>query len=620
MQQSSEKLNRKLGLFDLFSIASGAMISSGLFVLPGIAFYLAGPGMLLSYLIASLLLIPTLLSKAELSTAMPRSGGNYFFIQRSLGPLMGTIAGLLDWLSISLKTAFALIGIGGIFIFFFPEFGQTGLKFAAVTFTLGFTALNLLSVKGTGIFQIMLVVSLIIILLVVITLGFPAVDVNRFKPFTPKGWTGVFAVAGMVFVSYGGLTKVTAVAGEVKNPSRNIPLSMFLAFGIISTLYLLIIYVTIGNVPGNELSNSLTPITLGAKYSMGFVGKIVVTIGAFLAFASTGNAGIMAASRSPMAMSRDGLIPRWFSKTSKKFDTPYLAILFTSLFITMTVSFLSLEVLVKTASAMMILMFALVNLAAIIMRTSLIESYRPVFKTPLFPVLQVAAIILYGFLIFEMGTAPLLFTGGFIVFALLWYLFYVQKRIDNESALVYLVERITSHHLERAHIENELRSISLERDSVEFDRFDKLIEEAIILDLKESVNARKLFRKFAEKLAERLDEDKEKIFNLFMEREKESSTVMSPGLAVPHIIVEGKNRFEIVMVRSKEGVMFSELHPKVHTMFALVGSPDERNFHLRALMNIAHIVQEENFQKRWHEAQNKEQLRDVVLLSSRERK
>jgi APA family basic amino acid/polyamine antiporter len=466
----------------------------------------------------------------------------------------------------------------------------------------------------------MLVVSLIIILLVVITLGFPAVDVNRFKPFTPKGWTGVFAVAGMVFVSYGGLTKVTAVAGEVKNPSRNIPLSMFLAFGIISTLYLLIIYVTIGNVPGNELSNSLTPITLGAKYSMGFVGKIVVTIGAFLAFASTGNAGIMAASRSPMAMSRDGLIPRWFSKTSKKFDTPYLAILFTSLFITMTVSFLSLEVLVKTASAMMILMFALVNLAAIIMRTSLIESYRPVFKTPLFPVLQVAAIILYGFLIFEMGTAPLLFTGGFIVFALLWYLFYVQKRIDNESALVYLVERITSHHLERAHIENELRSISLERDSVEFDRFDKLIEEAIILDLKESVNARKLFRKFAEKLAERLDEDKEKIFNLFMEREKESSTVMSPGLAVPHIIVEGKNRFEIVMVRSKEGVMFSELHPKVHTMFALVGSPDERNFHLRALMNIAHIVQEENFQKRWHEAQNKEQLRDVVLLSSRERK
>ena len=92
-------------MLGVFSIASGAMISSGLFVLPGLAYEIAGPAMILSYALASLLMIPTLLAKVEMSTAMPRSGGSYFFIERSMGPLFGTIAGFTHWLSIGLKSA-----------------------------------------------------------------------------------------------------------------------------------------------------------------------------------------------------------------------------------------------------------------------------------------------------------------------------------------------------------------------------------------------------------------------------------------------------------------------------------------------------------------------------------
>jgi len=103
-------LKKQLNLIDIFCVATGAMISSGLFILPGLAFNKAGPSVILSYIIAGILCIPTLLSNAELVTAMPKAGGDYYFIIRSLGPLVGTISGFLGWLALSLKSAFAIFG------------------------------------------------------------------------------------------------------------------------------------------------------------------------------------------------------------------------------------------------------------------------------------------------------------------------------------------------------------------------------------------------------------------------------------------------------------------------------------------------------------------------------
>ena len=109
---SSKRLKKELTLFNIYTIATGATIASGFFLLPGLAFTQAGPAMLLSYLIAAIPVIPALFNIAELSTAMPRAGGVYFFLDRSMGPLMGTIGGLGTWLALVLKTSFALVGIG----------------------------------------------------------------------------------------------------------------------------------------------------------------------------------------------------------------------------------------------------------------------------------------------------------------------------------------------------------------------------------------------------------------------------------------------------------------------------------------------------------------------------
>ena len=261
----TKKLKRELGLLDIFCIASGAMISSGLFVLPGIAFAKTGPAVLLSYAIASILVIPAMLSKAELSTAMPKAGGTFFFIDRSMGPMIGTIGGFAAWFSLAFKSAFALVGIGVFAILLNPGFTENQIKIVAVFFCLVFTAINIRGAKHTGKTQIAIVLGLISLLIFYIVSGIFLIEPSNFTNFAPYGFGSIFSTAGLIFVSFGGLTKVCSVAEECKKPGRNIPLGMFLSWGIISSIYLLVIFTTIGISNPSELSNSLTPISLVIK-------------------------------------------------------------------------------------------------------------------------------------------------------------------------------------------------------------------------------------------------------------------------------------------------------------------------------------------------------------------
>jgi len=361
-------LKKELGLLGVFSIAAGAMISSGLFVLPGLAYAKSGPAMILAYLLASVLILPSLFAQAELVTAMPKSGGTYFYIERSLGPVFGTFGGLANWFSLSLKSAFALVGIGAFAVMLKPDISIFEIKLIAVFACIFFTALNIVSVKVTGKVQVILVFILISILVLYIGRGFISTHPDNYVPFMPKGLWSVVSTAGLVFVSFGGLTKIASVAEEVKNPSKNIPLGMMFAFFIVTFLYALSVGVTVGIVNGKELSGSLIPLSLGAGKLTGNAGSILLAVAAITAFITTANSGILTASRSPLAMSRDQLLPDIFSGLHKKFNTPYVSILITSVFMVLVIVFLSIEDLVKTASTLMIILFTMVNLSVIIMR------------------------------------------------------------------------------------------------------------------------------------------------------------------------------------------------------------------------------------------------------------
>jgi amino acid transporter/mannitol/fructose-specific phosphotransferase system IIA component (Ntr-type) len=616
---SSTTLKQELGMLSVFSIAAGAMISSGLFVLPGLAFEIAGPAMILSYGLASLLMVPTLLAKVEMCTAMPRSGGSYFFIERSMGPLFGTIAGLMHWLSIALKSAFALVGIGTLIVGLFPANEVWALKITAASACLILAGLNAFSTREAGKVQNLLVLALISILCVFAFRGLPAIDGTRFMPFQPAGWTATLVATGMVFVSYGGLTKVASVAEEVRNPTRNIPGGMFLAFGLVSILYLLVVIATVGLLEGEALSGSLAPVMLSAQVAMGPAGAFIINIAAFLAFVTTANAGLLSASRSPMAMARDGLLPERLSRTHPRLGTPLPSLSITTAFVLMVVLFLSIEDLAKTASTLMLLMFVLNNIAIIILRKSRLQNYRPSFRAPLQPWLSIAAVLTYGFLILEMGSVPLLLSSCLILLALFWYLGYVYPRVSRQSALVYVIKRALSPTIARFHLDEELGEILIERDKIVFDRFDHLVKDCPVLDIDEPIDAKTLFRRLSATLAPRVDMPAEALYERFLQRERESSTVIEPGLAVPHVVVPGQRAFEIALVRSKPGIDFGELQAKVKAAFVLVGSADERNFHLRALMIVAHIVQSGAFEKEWMEAQDEQALRGLILLAERRR-
>ena len=256
---------KKIGLLGVFSIAGGAMISSGLFILPGLAHAKAGPAVVLSYLIAGFLSVSGMLSVAEIMTAMPKAGGDYYFISRTMGPAFGTMAGLLSWFSLTLKSSFALVGMS-TFVLVLVDWPP---QLVATVICTAFVVINILGVKETGRLQVVLVAGLLGLMSLYLLFGMPRVESVKFIPFAPMGWHPVLATAGLVFVSYGGLLTVAAIAEEIENPGRNIPLAMILALIIIVIYYTLMVFVTTGVLDSKALDNSSMPISLGG---LGFPG------------------------------------------------------------------------------------------------------------------------------------------------------------------------------------------------------------------------------------------------------------------------------------------------------------------------------------------------------------
>jgi len=622
-------LARKLGFWDVFCIASGAMISSGLFILPGQAFQECGPAVVIAYALAALMMIPALLSKCELATAMPRSGGTYFFIERSMGALPGTLAGLAAWLGLALKSAFAMVGIGAFASLIWGEAAssQWVIKIVAACCCVVFILLNICSVKATGRSQVIMVVGLLGALVAFVIAGAPHVQQSRFDNLLGKGFGSILTTAGLVFISFGGLTKVASVAEEVRDPGRNLPRAMFLAFLVVTVLYVAVVMVIVGVLPEEKIATSdwvnLTPVSKAGEAVMGRGGMILLSAAAIAAFITTGNGGLLAASRCPMAMSRDGLLPRGLSNVSPRFGTPVVSVVLTGAFMIGVILTLSVADLVKVASTMMLILFLLVNVAVLIMRGSRIPNYRPRYRSPLFPWVQLAGIGGYAMLIIELtatlGLLPLVTTGAFLAAGTVWYVLYVRPGISRESALVYMVRNVVAGEIKRSSLEAELREIALERDEIVHDRFDQVVKRCEILDLPGPVAVRDVFAQAADLLAERLDVPAERLGAMLHAREADSSTMIQPGLAIPHIIVEGEKLFDMLLVRSRGGIVFDPEKPYVKTAFILIGSADERNYHLRALMAIAQIVQEEGFQERWLSANGPEGLRDLLLLSGRTR-
>lgn len=439
-----KKLERKLTLSAIIAISIAGMLG-GIFVLPGIAAAKTGSSIWLAFLLAAICILPAVLSKAELATAMPTSGGAYVYIERALGPLMGTISGLGLWISLLLKSSFALVGLSA-YLLVLVNIPIEYVKYISLSFLVLITLLNIFGVKKVGKVQLVIVSLSLLSLISLLFFGFPSIEAKLLSPFITNGNIGLISATAFVFVAYAGVTKIAAIAGEVKNPSRNIPLAMLFSLVLITGIYIAIVYVLVGNIPLEQLGSDIKPIHTLALILGGKWFAFAIAIIGVITLISLANSGVLASSRFPFAMAIDKLLPTSLSKVHQKHLTPINTILITCLLMGLVILFLDVEKIAKLASAFKVGMFIIVNLCVIVLRETAVQWYQPSYKSPLYPYIQIFGILSGLFLLAFLGVMPIVSILFIIVIGCIVYFSYginasrtgVLKRYGHMPALYLL--------------------------------------------------------------------------------------------------------------------------------------------------------------------------------------
>jgi len=421
-----KKLERTLSLTTAIAISIGGMLGSGIFVLPGLAAAKTGSSVWLAYLLAAVCILPAALSKSELASSMPKSGGTYVYIERAFGPIFGTISGIGLWLSLLLKSSFALVGFGA-YLSILINIDSSLIRYVAIFFLIGILFLNIFGVKKVGKVQLVIVIISVISLGLVLLFGLPRIDTNLLDPFLINGNVGLASTVAFVYISYAGVTKVAAIAGEIKNPSKNLPRAMILSLLIMTVIYVFVTFALVGNIPLETLQTDLRPIytisnILGGKY----IGILAAFIGV-ITLISMANSGVLASSRFPYAMARDKLLPDFMSKLHSKYLTPVVTISLTCFVMALVILFLDVEKIAKLASAFMVMMFIAVNAAVIILRETAVQWYNPPYKSPFYPFVQLFGIVSGIILLILLGIMPFLAILAIVVFGLFIYIKYGKK-------------------------------------------------------------------------------------------------------------------------------------------------------------------------------------------------
>lgn len=406
-----------------------------MFVLPGLAAGLIGPWASVAFLLAGLMVFPALLSKAELATAMPVAGGTYVYVDRAMGPLLGMITGLGTWASLAAKTAFALAGLGAYVALVADPVLIKPISLSVLAVLL---LVNVVGVGKASTLQTAIVAVCLVGLTVFAVWGSTTLDPGVFEPAFPHGFAGVAAATAFVFTAYAGVTKVCSVAEEVRRPERNIPLGMIVAHVTSMVVFGFVAWAVVGNADLSVLTSSSVPVAEAARNIGGRPFVLVMSAVAVLGLISMSNAGILAASRYPFAMGRDRMLPSWTQDLSPRFSTPVTAILLTGAVLFLLVLFLPVVKLAKLASAFKIIVFSLVNLAVILLRESHARWYRPKFKSPLYPWIQIAGLAGGVVLLTTLGWFAISGVLGVGALGAIGYFGYARQRVGRKSAFAHL--------------------------------------------------------------------------------------------------------------------------------------------------------------------------------------
>ena len=407
---------------------------------------------------------------------MPTSGGTYVYLERAFGPLTGTISGLGLWLAQLLKGAFALVGFSAYLYLVTPEINP---KLSGLVLLGLIVAMNIVGIKAVSTITKLIVMSVIVglVSLCIYSFGDTFDAANLYDENGTMFWGGsggfILAVA-FVYLSFAGVTKVAAIAEEVKNPERNLPMGILISLGAVTIIYAFVVFVMMATVPeiGKPLSDASGNLMIDASgnpvYNLHPVYTFADAVGGskvafsfailgIITMISMALAGLLAASRFPFAMSRDSLVPKTFKTISPRFMTPISSILATGFVIGLTLVLFDPVKIAKLTSAFKILVFAAVNLTVIVLRETNPQWYKPKFKSPLYPWVQIFGILVAIVLLVFLGWEGLLATLSIVALGVLFYLAYGLKHSKRLGEVGkrgrrhdLLSDRSESHHLEEA--------------------------------------------------------------------------------------------------------------------------------------------------------------------------
>ncbi len=430
------ELERTLGLSGGLAIGIGTMIGAGIFIFPGLAAGQAGPAAAASFALGAVVALLVALPASELATAMPKSGGGYYFISRGLGTLAGAVVGLSLWFGLVFATAFYLVGFGYYAVDTLAEVGiAVGEGFVipiALLFGAGFTVLNVTGTENAAKLQNGIVALLLSIL--VAFLGYGSLDAVGVigasatpEQFAPFGAFPVVTTAALVFTSYLGFAQVATVAGEMKDPGRNLPLAMVGSVLIVGLLYVVTIFVATSAFESQTLAGfgETAMVEVGRHY-LGAAGAFAIVFGGLLATMSSANASILSTSRAIYAVSKDALLPRRASRINLRYGTPHVALGLAGGPILVLTATGRVELLAEVASFLHLIMYGLICVALVALRRDEPDWYDPDFRVPGYPIVPaLGAIASFGLIAFMQPASQIVGIGIMLATAG-WYAYYAQ--------------------------------------------------------------------------------------------------------------------------------------------------------------------------------------------------
>jgi APA family basic amino acid/polyamine antiporter len=429
------QLKKNLRAIDLAALGIGAVIGTGIFVATGQGAKLAGPGVILSFIVAAVTCGFVALTYSELACMFPVAGSTYSYTYVAFGEVIAWIIGWDLMLEYMVAASAVASGWSSTFV---GLIGSAGVKLPkalittplqggiidlpAVLVTLLITWILYIGIRESARINNILVLVKIAVLLLFIFLGVSHVNLSNLKPMMPLGWKGVMAGAAIIFFAYIGFDAVSTAAEETKNPKRDVPIGLMICLGVVILLYVAVAFVLTGIVPYKEIDvGNALPSAL-ARIGIRWGGALVAT-GAIIGMLSTLLVTIYGQIRIFMVMARDGLLPAPFATIHPRHMTPHIGTWITGVTTALIAGVFPLPMIIDLCNIGTLFAFVVVSIGVIVLRKTRPEVERR-FRTPGVPVTPLIAVAFCFYLMYSLPGVTWIWFGIWLLVGLLIYFLY----------------------------------------------------------------------------------------------------------------------------------------------------------------------------------------------------